>query len=537
MAGMGHCIKSPSPPAELQILFGDLISLCPSCSQQDLCHYTKRPGEDGVPDSARFSPLPSGEKRKQRLGFPFSRLEPTANTRRVCFETRSTSWTRVAQHIKHHLLSKGLPKARMRRKYDQKSALESMLQLESVIAYLQETASFSTDAGDEPLVWLMKNEMLLQRIYERLRFLYYRLVVYAIACLWSYSEFPGRIRPPCTTMPWTIWPALIVLWGVCWMFYPSPGRATGATELESHSQLDYQLQPEEYGGDLLFSGLDATQQIPHSLEDSPFSDEWWALHQPSTIYDSLTMTMPHDIVAHSSDSARQLSLTAAVGPAQSPTNAAHLGSVSQPTISPGFQQQSQNQGIGPVAEVVTDNIVTTTSGPKTTNRFLCSHCYKVLSRRDALDRHLKTQHNQEVEENLCPYKPCKRSKRGSGFPRVDGLQRHLKVCKSRPRRVATVSLEPTGGQPNSGNQTREDNQARSSRQDTCSTQDPNDGSSQQSPANSWVEELRKRREEAREVCERKKRKLEEAQREFEAAQRVVASYETLIEDAEKERAV
>ena len=35
------------------------------------------------------------------------------------------------------------------------------------------------------------------------------------------SVFPGRIRPPCTTMPWTVWPALVVLWGVCWMFYPS----------------------------------------------------------------------------------------------------------------------------------------------------------------------------------------------------------------------------------------------------------------------------------------------------------------------------
>jgi hypothetical protein len=34
-------------------------------------------------------------------------------------------------------------------------------------------------------------------------------------------EFPNRKRPPCTTMPWCIWPALAVLWGVCWMFYPA----------------------------------------------------------------------------------------------------------------------------------------------------------------------------------------------------------------------------------------------------------------------------------------------------------------------------
>lgn len=31
-------------------------------------------------------------------------------------------------------------------------------------------------------------------------------------------EFPNNIRHTCTTMPWTILPALIVLWGVCWMF-------------------------------------------------------------------------------------------------------------------------------------------------------------------------------------------------------------------------------------------------------------------------------------------------------------------------------
>ncbi|CAG9996847.1 unnamed protein product [Clonostachys byssicola] len=34
-------------------------------------------------------------------------------------------------------------------------------------------------------------------------------------------EFPHAVRHLCTTMPWTIWPALIVLWGVCWMFKPS----------------------------------------------------------------------------------------------------------------------------------------------------------------------------------------------------------------------------------------------------------------------------------------------------------------------------
>lgn len=35
----------------------------------------------------------------------------------------------------------------------------------------------------------------------------------------SQSGFQPRRRPPCTTMPWDIKSALLVLWGVCWMFY------------------------------------------------------------------------------------------------------------------------------------------------------------------------------------------------------------------------------------------------------------------------------------------------------------------------------
>lgn len=33
-----------------------------------------------------------------------------------------------------------------------------------------------------------------------------------------FATYPNCRRPKCTTMPWTIWPSLVVLWGVCWMF-------------------------------------------------------------------------------------------------------------------------------------------------------------------------------------------------------------------------------------------------------------------------------------------------------------------------------
>ncbi|KAE8440838.1 hypothetical protein EG329_006400 [Mollisiaceae sp. DMI_Dod_QoI] len=40
-----------------------------------------------------------------------------------------------------------------------------------------------------------------------------------LLCGCKFAEFSNRRRPKCTTMPWTIWPSLVVLWGVCWMFY------------------------------------------------------------------------------------------------------------------------------------------------------------------------------------------------------------------------------------------------------------------------------------------------------------------------------
>jgi hypothetical protein len=64
---------------------------------------------------------------------------------------------------------------------------------------------------------------------------------------YGFSMFPGTIRPRCTTMPWSIWPALVVLWGVCWMFiYPG---------------LDKQAEHDKGLGSL----IDAYQQGKHRL--------------------------------------------------------------------------------------------------------------------------------------------------------------------------------------------------------------------------------------------------------------------------------
>jgi hypothetical protein len=63
--------------------------------------------------------------------------------------------------------------------------------------------------------------LLLHRFFLKLESMValWEKILYLLALYFSFSEFSGTLRPPCTTMPWTIWPALVILWGVCWMFY------------------------------------------------------------------------------------------------------------------------------------------------------------------------------------------------------------------------------------------------------------------------------------------------------------------------------
>lgn len=63
-------------------------------------------------------------------------------------------------------------------------------------------------------------------VFEQMLILWERMLYFVLFTL-SFSEFPDKLRPPCTTMLWTIWPSLVVLWGVCWMFYDDLGWDLG----------------------------------------------------------------------------------------------------------------------------------------------------------------------------------------------------------------------------------------------------------------------------------------------------------------------
>jgi hypothetical protein len=121
-------------------------------------------------------------------------------------------------------------------------------------AYHQKQASFSPQLQPTPQwyctlphdrkIVVDKEELdyilRLLRFLENLALLLQRTLQFLLTCS-KFGRFPNRQRPRCTTMPWSIWPSLVVLWGVCWMFY-TPFTTLDATRFERYFD-DEQLSP------------------------------------------------------------------------------------------------------------------------------------------------------------------------------------------------------------------------------------------------------------------------------------------------------
>ena len=53
-----------------------------------------------------------------------------------------------------------------------------------------------------------------------------------------FAEWPNSHRPLSTTWPWNIKPSLLVLWGVCWMFYGPSGNEKKRTTRNQRGAAD-----------------------------------------------------------------------------------------------------------------------------------------------------------------------------------------------------------------------------------------------------------------------------------------------------------
>jgi hypothetical protein len=78
----------------------------------------------------------------------------------------------------------------------------------------------------------------MERLERFIREVTIRLQMFVVLLLLfcKFSGISDNDQPMCITMPWNIRPALIVLWGVCWMFY-TPRDYVDPTDTQ-HAELD-----------------------------------------------------------------------------------------------------------------------------------------------------------------------------------------------------------------------------------------------------------------------------------------------------------
>ncbi len=100
-----------------------------------------------------------------------------------------------------------------------------------------------------------------------------------------FAEWPNGPRPLSTTWPWNIKPSLLVLWGVCWMFYgPSsdnkrrPTRnPRGAADLSEDLRtgpLGSQSQPSEQQSKFSRQRYYDLDLFPDNVIEIDFSEAW-----------------------------------------------------------------------------------------------------------------------------------------------------------------------------------------------------------------------------------------------------------------------
>ncbi|KAF2869239.1 Alpha/Beta hydrolase protein [Massariosphaeria phaeospora] len=82
-------------------------------------------------------------------------------------------------------------------------------------------------------------------------------------------------------MPWNIWPALVVLWGVCWMFYTPPTTPRPGEPFAPFQSENFDLLPDTTNPDLSFIGLWDFSGADFTTDDfAPNNDDVWMASLP-----------------------------------------------------------------------------------------------------------------------------------------------------------------------------------------------------------------------------------------------------------------
>ncbi|KAF5657236.1 hypothetical protein FCIRC_13329 [Fusarium circinatum] len=261
-----------------------------------------------------------------------------------------------------------------------------------------------------------------------------------------FFEFPNNIRHTCTTMPWTILPALLVLWGVCWMFIIGSSQP----EYEWGNAVDPMISPVPAAYDFCtdFPGIGIEEglqgSVAHDFDNrghlsQDILEELWPrdvqlmndLMQPFT-FSQNTPQDPNflipDMTSHGDSESLELV-------AQDTAEGLPVAAVKDSTLTACINtdnsverdatSSSESGGYGQRMINSDDR------SEETKRRFVCPDCQQTFGRPFTLSRHRTEKHKDasSLEESLlCPNTGCKRSN-GKPFKRRFHLKRHLESCK------------------------------------------------------------------------------------------------------------
>ncbi|PNP60576.1 hypothetical protein FNYG_14679 [Fusarium nygamai] len=269
-------------------------------------------------------------------------------------------------------------------------------------------------------------------------------------------EFPNNMRHVCRTMPWTILPALLVLWGVCWMFILGPGdlepeksKAPVPTFSSAPAAYDFfdNSGPAYYDFGLQSVFMPETSTTgfdQHPTIDSlPFDNDSAGV---DPIY--LVQAAPQDPVFLSFDVLPRNSAGITETSSKEELTGALPTAVTPDSILQSYGDTNSQEPFNPmvnVASVVQG--VQNTGGQKSTSSFVCSKCQQTFATSFTLNRHQTEAHKHAASSPEgsfpCPNRGCKRSEGGSPFKRLYNLKRHLRGCKHNPK-VSTSTAESDG---------------------------------------------------------------------------------------------
>ncbi|KAF5632459.1 hypothetical protein F25303_9418 [Fusarium sp. NRRL 25303] len=260
-----------------------------------------------------------------------------------------------------------------------------------------------------------------------------------------FFEFPNNFRHTCTTMPWTILPALLVLWGVCWMFIigfrqPEYELGNAADSIISPVPATHDLNADSYCIEIeegpqgsVADGSDNRLYLNQDTWEELFLGDGQSMNDLiyTLTFDQNTPQDSNFLIPDMTSGGDSGNLKLAwQDAAEILPSGAMEDSTFRACINPADSGEMDDTGSADSSDDV-HRTINSVETEETKSRIVCPDCRQTFARPFTLRRHQTEKHEHASilgKPLLCPNRGCKRSK-GEPFKRESHLKRHLGKCK------------------------------------------------------------------------------------------------------------